>query len=326
MCLKNKKPFGCAQLVYLRFAGLRKAGFKDMESVNIKARDGYKLCLHIFEVENPKGYVQVIHGMEEHQERYEPLAQRLNAAGYTVISSNMRGHGENAPVLGYFGEEKGYRHLLTDQTMITAYIRERFHTEKVIIFSHSMGTIITRNLLQSQSQYYEKVILSGYPHNNPAAGFGIFLTEIMKKWKGGDYYSKLVQKLAIEVFNKKIPNRKTKLDWLSVNEENIQAFEDDPYCGHGFRIGAFNDLFRLVNNMAKAENYRKVNKNLRILAIRGEEDPCTGGERGSKNSLATLRQAGFIHIKEISYEGMRHEILNEKNNEKVYEDILEFLG
>lgn len=296
-----------------------------MESVTIKARDGYKLCLHIFETKNPRGYVQIIHGMEEHQERYELLAARLNAAGYTVVSSNIRGHGENAPVLGYFGEEKGYYHLLADQIIITAYIRRRFQTEKVIIFAHSMGTIIARNLLQSQSQNYSKVVLSGYPCNNPAAGFGIFLTEIIKKCRGGSYYSRMIQKMAIGTFNNKIPNRKTDFDWISVNEENVYAFRDDPYCGHGFRVSAFNDLFRLVRNMARVENYRRVNRNLPILAVRGEDDPCTGGKKGSRESLDTLRQAGFVHIRTISYRNMRHEILNEKDNERVYEDIVGFL-
>lgn len=296
-----------------------------MESAIIKAGDGYQLCLHIFETENPRGYVQVIHGMEEHQERYELLAARLNDAGYTVISSNMRGHGENAPVLGYFGEERGCRHLLEDQIRITAYIRKRFQTEKVIIFAHSMGTIITRNLLQTQSGNYSKVVLTGYPCNNPAAGLGIFLTEVIKKCRGGSYYSECIQKLAVGAFNNRIPNHKTDLDWLSVNEDNVRAFRDDPYCGHGFRISAFNDLFRLVRNMARVENYRRVNRSLLILALRGEADPCTGGEKGSRESLAVLRQAGFTHIRAVSYQNMRHEILNEKDNEKVYTDIVDFL-
>lgn len=296
-----------------------------MEEVTIKAKDGYKLCLHIFEVEHPKGYVQIIHGMEEHQERYEPFAKYLNEAGYTVISSNMRGHGETAPILGYFGEEKGCYYLLHDQIRITSYIRHRFRTDWVILFAHSMGTIITRNLLQTQSGRYEKVILSGYPCSQPAVGFGIILTEIMKKWKGGDSYSKLVQKLAMGSFNQKIPGHKTESDWLSANEENVRAFMEDPYCGHGFRIAGFNDLFRLICNMGKVGRYKNVQKDLPILALRGEEDPCTGGAKGSAGSLLVLQKAGFNHITSISYPGMRHEILNEKDAEKVYEDIRRFL-
>lgn len=297
-----------------------------MKEVMLKAKDGYKLCLHIFEVTNPRGYVQIIHGMEEHQERYEPLAEYLNEAGYTVVSSDMRGHGKTAPLLGYFGEEKGCYHLLNDQMRITAYIRHRFAVDRVIVFAHSMGTILARNLLQTQSRCYEKVILSGYPCHHPAIGFGILLTEILKKWKGGAYDSELLQKLTVGSFNNKIPNHKTELDWLSVNEENVRAFRDDPYCGHGFRVAAWNDLFRLTRNMERVSRYKNVQNSLPILALRGEEDPCTRGAEGSAASLLVLQKAGFTHIKSISYPGMRHEILNEKNSGKVYEDIGRFLA
>lgn len=297
-----------------------------MERVIIRAEDGYRLCLHVFEVENARGYVQIIHGMEEHQERYEPFVQRLNAAGYTVISSDMRGHGRTAPVLGYFGEEKGDYYLLADQVRITAYIRYRFHVEKVIIFAHSMGTIVARNLLQSQSERYEKIILSSYPCYHRAVGFGIFLTNLVKRMKKGDYYSAFVQRMAIGSFNRKIPQHKTPLDWVSVNEDNVQAFIDDPYCGHGFRIAGFHDLFTLVRNMNRVKRYRKVQSDLPILTLCGADDPCVGGKRGSESSLLTLRRAGFNNVTSICYPKMRHEILHEKNNEKVYADILDFLA
>ena len=73
------------------------------EENNIKSKDNYKLNLHIFETasKSTKGYIQVIHGMEEHQERYKNFAEILNKAGYTVITSDMRGHGVNAPELGF---------------------------------------------------------------------------------------------------------------------------------------------------------------------------------------------------------------------------------
>ena len=296
-----------------------------MEKIIIKAKDGYRLCLHIFEVKNPKGYVQIIHGMEEHQERYESLAERLNAAGYTVITSDMRGHGQTAPVLGYFGEKRGWYYLLMDQIRITAYIKYRFTAEKVILFAHSMGTIIARNLLQTQSGDYEKVILSGSPFANPVVRFGILLTGVLQKWKGGAYFSPLIQKMAIRSFNWRDKDRTTDLDWISVNEDNVQAYIEDPYCGHGFRIAGFRDLFRLVRRMSDSSRYRNVQRNLPILAIRGAEDPCTGGDKGIAASLLVLRRAGFTHISSISYPGMRHEILNEKNNEQVYADILQFL-
>lgn len=75
-----------------------------MKNITIES-NGYELEVHYFAVESPKAIVQIMHGMEEHQERYEPFCQFLNANGFSVYTSNMRGHGSNAPVLGYFGKK-----------------------------------------------------------------------------------------------------------------------------------------------------------------------------------------------------------------------------
>lgn len=296
-----------------------------MKTKVLQTNDEYLLTLHVFEVEQPKGYVQIIHGMEEHQERYEPLAEHLNKLGYTVITSNMRGHGEDAPLLGFFKEKDGYKHLLYDQKNITRYIKETYKTEKVIIFAHSMGTIITRNLLRSESGDYEKVILSGYPCYNSGVGFGIFLADLIMLFKGPKYYSKLLANMSTGSFNKKIKNPESQIDWISVNKNNIENYLEDPYCGHGFKVSAYKDLFKLVKLMNKPNLYKFVNKELPILLLRGEEDPCTGYDKGSKQSINVLYKAGFKNIKDISFDNMRHEILNEADNQKVYESIDVFL-
>lgn len=302
-----------------------------MKKIILKAKDNYKLNLHIFETDSTggaKGYIQVIHGMEEHQERYESFVYVLNKAGYTVITSDMRGHGSNAPELGFFSEKDGYKYLLSDQKRITKYIKRRFKTDKVIIFAHSMGTIIARNLMQSQSWDYEKVILSGFPCSpgRIVLDFGIILTEITGRLKGARYYSEFVQNISVGSFNKKIKNPETSLDWISINRENIDTYVKDPYCGHGFKVSAFNDLFHLSKNMSETWRYENVNKELPILALRGEEDVSTGFRKGSKASIKVLELAGFRHIKQIVYNNMRHEILNETGKEKVYNDIIGFLG
>ena len=302
-----------------------------MKKIILKAKDGYRLNLHIFETEErntAKGYIQVIHGMEEHQERYEDFIHVLNKAGYTVISSDRRGHGKGAPELGFFKEKDGYKYLLSDQKRITNYIMKRFKTSKVIIFAHSMGTIIARNLMQSQSWNYGKVILSGYPCSPGIAALsaGLVLTGIISKVKGVRYYSEFIEDISVGSFNKGIENPQTGFDWLSVNKDNIQAYINDPYCGHGFKVSAFNDLFHLSKNMAETWRYKNVNKELPVLAIRGAEDASTGLDKGSQASIKILKSAGFRNIREIIYQNMRHEILNEAKKEKVYRDVVEFLG
>lgn len=297
-----------------------------MEKIILTAKDGYHLHLAVFEAEHPLGYIQVLHGMEEHKERYETFAKRMCAAGYTVITSDMRGHGEHAPVPGFFREKDGCRYLLSDQVQITNYIKKRFGAKKIMIFAHSMGTIIARNLLRTQSQNYEKMVLSGYPNDPGALSVfrGFFLTNVLMPFVGPFYHSTLVQYGAVGVFHKKIPQAKTPVDWICSDEKVVQQYLKDPYCGHGFTISAFRDLFVLTTAMHQRGHYRNVNTALPILLIRGTEDPCTGFDRGAKESARVLRRAGFSKLTEITYPRMRHELLNEKENEKVYADIIGF--
>ncbi len=283
----------------------------------------YKLNIHIFEVENPKAIVQLIHGMEEHQERYEPFVSFLNENGYTVVTSNMRGHGDDAPTLGYFAPKNGYKYLVDDQVEINSYIKKNYPNSNIYLFAHSMGTIIARNLLMEHSSSFNKVCLSGFPNPSFGAYAGIPIAKLISLFKGKNKYSKFVANLATGRFNKAIKNPRTSVDWICCNNDVVDAYIKDPYCGHGFKVGAYMDLFYLVVRMRHINNYKNV-KSMPILALRGDQDPCTGYDKGAKKSLSILDKAGFKDIKEITYPNMRHEILNETNHNQVYQDILKF--
>lgn len=296
-----------------------------MQNVILKSIDGYELSLNIYEVNNPKGYVQVIHGMQEHQNRYKYLAEKLNAVGYSVVTSDMRAHGVNAPILGYFAESEGYKLVLEDQKVITNYIKETYKVNKVILLGHSMGSIISRNLLQTESRDYEKVVLSGYPNYQSIVKIAILLGKIIKAFKGGKYNSKLLASLSVGSFNKQIKNPRTKLDWLSINEDNVDKYILDPYCGFDFMTSAFIDLFTLLSRMGNKSLYRNIN-DIPLLLVGGAEDSCIGGEKGKKTSINLLKSVGFNNILVIDYPNMRHEILNEVNKDIVILDIINFLN
>ncbi len=295
-----------------------------MNQYTVKSDDAYELSVHTFEVENPKAVIQIIHGMEEHQERYEPFARFLNDNGYTVVTSDMRGHGFEAQDLGYFSDKKGYEHLIKDQVAIRDFISEHFQDLPVYLFAHSMGTIISRVLLQEHSQKYKKVVLSGYPNYQWGAHAGIFFSSLIRAFKGPKHKSKFLQSLSVGTFNNAVENPKTDVDWISYNEENLNAYINDPYCGIGFTCSAFNDLYHLVIQMHKPKLYRNVHHEMPILLVRGIDDPCVGGEKGANDSFAVLKKAGFQSIFKIDYPHMRHEILNEKEYQRVYNDVLAF--
>ena len=295
-----------------------------MQKIFIKAKDDYELELHIFKVKNSKAVIQLIHGMEEHQERYESFIKFLNENGLSVVSSNMRGHGTNAPILGHFKDKKGYKELIEDQKTITKYIEDHFESQPIYIFAHSMGTIITRVLLEEYSKHYQKVVLSGYPNFQNSAYIGVVVSNSIKFFKGPKYKSKFLSNLSIGQFNKEVQNPKTDVDWICSNEKIVQEYIADPYCGIGFTCSAFNDLYHLVVSMHKPNDYHNINNELEFLLLRGLEDSCTGGYIGANDSRKILTKAGFKKMKHIDYPDMRHEILNEENKQQVYEDILNF--
>ena len=129
-----------------------------MEKQFLKAAEGYSLSLAVFPVNNAKAVIQIVHGMQEHKERYYPFAEYLNKNGYAVVVSDMRGHGEDAPLLGHIADKKGEKILIDDQNKIYEYIKENFKGLPVYLFGHSMGSIISRVVLQEYSKNYQKVI------------------------------------------------------------------------------------------------------------------------------------------------------------------------
>lgn len=295
-----------------------------MEELILQAKDKYPLCVHIFDVNNPKAVVQIAHGMEEHQERYAHFVEFLNKNGYAVVSADMRGHGKTAKTLGFFKKKNGNEFLVADQTKITNWIKKKYPTIPLYLFAHSMGTMISRVVLQTSSKKYNKVVLCGAPYYSQASKIGLRFANIITLFNGEKFKSTKIQEASYKLFNKKIKDPTTNMDWICYNKDIVQNYLNDPYCGFGFTSSGYADLFKLNIMMNDYENYKNVKAELPVLFVWGSDDPCVGGRKGIKESALVLAKAGFQNIKQIEYAHMRHEILNEENNEIVMNDILEF--
>ncbi|MDE7264442.1 MAG: alpha/beta hydrolase [Anaeroplasmataceae bacterium] len=298
-----------------------------MESIILKSKyDQQPIYATLYEASNPKGVIQIVHGMKEHQERYKDFALFLNQHGYTVMTSDLRGHGKNASILGHMEGKKPWEALVLDQVSISEFLKTSYPNLKLYLFAHSMGTIISRNLIQKHSDYYNKVILSGVPAYQKATFLGIFFAKLIGIFKGKTYVSKFLTNLTDGSFSKSVKNAKTPQDWLSYNEENVQYFIHNPYCNISFAVSSYSALYHLVWGMHKHNRYFVIDQNKPILLLVGKDDPCPLGAKGLKHSANTLKKAGYKNVTTKVYENMRHEILNEDQHELVYNDVLQFLG
>ena len=295
----------------------------EKQDLFLKSIDGYELSLSVYEAKSPKAVIQFVHGMEEHKERYEEFASFLANKGFTCVTSDLRGHGRNAPILSHISNKRGDKLLIEDQKVIRKYVEEKYPELPVYLFGHSMGTIISRVLIQTEGDRYQKLALSGYVNPNGVASIGCVLTKIISAFKGPKAHSKLLTTMTMGPFKKAVENRQTDLDWLSYNEENVKKYIEDPLSGVEFTVGSYYALMKLLARMGKAKAY-KANKELPILLIGGKDDPCTGFEKGREASKSLLEKAEFKNIEVVTLENMRHEILNELDKKTVYDELLKF--
>lgn len=278
---------------------------------------------------DPKGVVEIVHGMQEHRKRYDEFAEYLKEDGYVVVTFDLPGHGESVKEgdpLGYFGEEHGWDHLIDSAYRLMKDIKKEYPDLNYYILGHSMGSMVSRCFIQDYDDEIDGLILSGAPCYNPGAKAGFAVAKAVRAFKGKQGLSKVLDNLATGGFNKGIENPRTELDWLSYNEENVDRYIEDELCGVPFTVQGYIDELDGMIRMNDSSMYRVKNKNLPIYFFGGEDDPCIGGYEGLESSVKTLKDAGYTCIETHLYPHMRHETLNEKNHEIVYSDVLEWLN
>ena len=298
---------------------IRKINVVNAEDKNVLHGDLY------YDDASEKGLILLLHGMAEHKERYAYVIQKLNENGYAVLSTDERGHGESALTKGYFADENGWQRNIDDQYALYLEAKQTVDLP-LILFGHSMGTLVARSFLKKYEEDVTKVVLTGTPNNNSAVSVAIALCNIIGKTKGWKYRSPLLNSLCFGAFNKKVKDPKTDYDWLSVNEENVRNYIADEDCGYVFTTRGFKDMFQGMQDVYKVKGWHPQKPALPIRFYSGSEDPCMGNEDGMKEAVQILKNEGYADVSYQLYAGLRHEILNEDRRDEVIGDIVSFLN
>ena len=211
--------------------------------------------------EKPKAIVQIEHGMAEYAMRYDWFAQQLVAEKIAVCADDHIGHGDSVKTQedwGYMGEKDGWKRMADDAHTLTKIAKERYPGVPLILFGHSMGSFLVRYYAQNWSDDIDALIVCGTAGPNPAASAGIGMATVLKAIKGGHSRSNLLNAMAFGSYLKKIEKAKTAFDWLSVDEENVQKYIDDPACGFTFTVCGFRDLFSLLSAISKKDAEKSI--------------------------------------------------------------------
>lgn len=300
-----------------------------MEKTKIKSnQDGLELDILLIKPEGEiKGIVQISHGMAEHKERYKPFMEYLASCGYMTIIHDHRGHGASVKRhqdLGYFYDKQA-EYIVEDLHQITTYIKEQYPDKKLILFGHSMGSMVVRKYIKKYDKDIDKLIVCGSPSQNPYAGLALAVVKMLKIFKGEYHRSNFIQKLAFGTYNKNIKNPISENAWVCANEEIVKEYDKDELNGFVFTLNGFQNLFTLMRDIYSKQGWELNKKELPIFFIAGADDPVINSAKDWQKAQDFLREVGYQNVSGKLYSGMRHEILNEKDKKKVFEDILNWI-
>ena len=278
---------------------------------------------------NPRGVVQINHGLAEHAARYARFAEFLAAHGFHSYAHDHRGHGRtrapDAP-LGRFSAKNGARKVIADTHAVHGYIATHHPGLPVIVFGHSMGGLIAADYVMRHSHHVRGAAIW---NANFSAGTLGRLAQVILAWEafrlGSDVPSRMLPRLTFHAWGESIAAPRTTADWLSHDAAEVDAYIADPLCGWAPSISMWRDVFDLIFAGADIREYQTVPRDIPINLVGGAEDPATDGGKAVTRFAQNLRQAGFSNLVSRIYPETRHESLNELNRNIIMQDLVNWL-
>lgn len=272
------------------------------------------------------GVVQINHGISEHAGRYVRFATDLAGAGFHVYAQDHRGHGRtsatDAPPAS-FGKGPSMDKVIADVLAVHDLIAERHGGLPVILFGHSMGSLIATRFMQLHS---ERLAGAALWNGNCSAGLAGRAAQALLAWErfrlGSDASSRLLPRLTFGQWARQIADRRTDFDWLSHDQAEVDAYMADPLCGRVPSVGMWQDVFRLIFAGADDRNFTNVRRDLPINLAGGADDPATFGGKAVRDMERRLRAMGFSNLVSTIYPKTRHESLNELNRNVIIADFI----
>lgn len=266
---------------------------------------GVRIHYYVWEAPEPKGMLQLTHGLGDHALRYERFAQKLVAAGYTVYADDHRGHGatgmeqydDDTSKLGRLGNG-GLRAATNDVRHLSAIIHAEHPDSPLVLLGHSWGSLMVQTVINKFSVDYDAVVLTGTAYRS------------LRHMNAGHLNAK----------HKHLGT--TGFEWLSRDEAVAEEFVKDPltFYADARKLFGIIDGLRLLGRPA-----RNLERNIPLLIMIGSEDSLGGEASVSKLASTYVSRSGLTDVEAVVYRQARHEIFNETNRDEVIKDLVAWL-
>ncbi len=271
----------------------------DIES-SFKNKSGLNLFYRGWPLAEPKAVLVISHGYAEHSNRYADFAKYLQSNGYSVYALDHRGHGksdgERAHVdsfSDYVDDLKEFVDLVTSESSLPVYL-----------LGHSMGgAIATLFAIRYQTSLAGLLISSAFIKS------AVKVSPILLAISG----------LVAKIMPMKVIVKPLDAGLVSHDPQIVEKYKTDPLNyteGTKARMGS-----ELISAGPKALA-GIANVTIPTLVMIGSDDQIADPEGGKELFEKLGSKDKTLKI----YPGFYHEILNELEREKVYQDILEWLN
>jgi alpha-beta hydrolase superfamily lysophospholipase len=278
-------------------------------------------------VKDAIGAVHIIHGLAEHPERYDELADALNAARFTAWAHHQRGHGDNPlpGILGHFADHDGWRLLMDDAWAVSNQLKNETGLPLVML-AHSMGSFVGQGVLAEHGAAYQAVIFTGT--NGPPSLIehqGRVVAEWQLQVLGPRNPGLWLFHIVFDTFNAAFGLNVPPNTWLSRDALEVEKYNNDKKCGFPLTSKAWLDLADGRLGQASLEFFQKYPRDLPIHIMAGTADPVGERSAGVRRLLDVMAKAGLTNVSGQLYDDARHELVHETNRQDVMRDIVAWL-
>ena len=293
-----------------------------MEKKSFVAKDGKVIHYKEWKCDNPKGLLQISHGMAESTVRYESFAEFMTENGYIVFADDHRGHGETDNRSGYSDGDMFFD-TLSDLAELSLLYKKEYPELKLVLFGHSYGSFLTQAYIENHGENADGFIVGGSAYMKGAqvmAGKAVAnLNCLFGKSKSP---AKLIAKLSFDGYNKKYNDGTT---FISSIKEECEEYNNNPDCGFILSNAFYRSMFGAFKTLYTKNAAQKIDVNKPILLLSGKDDPVGDyGKSVEKLYDFYVNNVGVKTIKKVFYDGVRHEYLNDISREKAKKEILDF--
>lgn len=254
-----------------------------------------------------RAVMAVSHGMGEHAGRYLAPLEPIIRKGIDIVAIDHRGHGADALAADRLGDygDGGFQAVESDLLALLDWARAAEPDVPLILFGHSMGSMIAQALAIDHGERLDGLVLSG----------SVAVDHIPA---GGDPAG------LIAALNSPFEPSRTPFDWLSRDAAEVDLYLADPLCGFGLTEASFASLAAEGPRLADPAAIAAIPDRLPIYIFSGDRDPLHCVLGGVTPLIERYRAAG-LKVESRLYEAGRHEMLNETNRAEVVGDLWRWL-